>query len=519
MFMDFFRKNGLLVTVFITGAAVLVVEILALRILAPYYGNTIFSASSVISIILAALSLGYYGGGKLADKYPSLKIFFATILTSGFLIFFLQAFIMNVLPKIAHNFSLIWGPLLMATIMFFVPALLLGTLSPYVIKLQQVLAPDQGIGSISGKVFFWSTLGSILGSLATGFVLVPNFSISSIIMAVGISLIVLGLVPLIFMGIGKKMLMNILLLIFCNFVVVGLAFAQEQKDPNLIFEKDGVYQKLSVYNGQNKSGRPIRVFFQEKSLSSGMYLDSDDLLFEYSWYWDIYKILKPEAKDFMIIGAAAYTLPKEILNTLPEAEVDVVDIEPGLIDIAKEYFDFKPDDRLHDYIDDGRGFLYNSDKQYDYIFGDAFSSFYSMPTHLTTLEFFQTVKSKLTPDGIFVGNFIGDLTPSDESLTLSQIKTFKEVFPNSYFIAVDDPDIYGVQNIIFVGQNSDEMVDLASAENRAKLSKLSSGLDEKLVDLNRYSFEKYLTLRDNYAPVEYLTSLMLKQLENKPAYY
>lgn len=509
--MDFLKKNGLLLVVFITGAAVLVVEVLALRILSPYYGNTIFSASSVISVILAALSLGYYYGGKLADKYPSLKIFFGIIFVSGFWVFLLQVFILFALPNIAHKLSLIYGPLITAIIMFFIPSWLWGMLSPYVIKLQQVLSPQQGIGTISGKVFFWSTLGSILGSLATGFVFIPNFSVNNIIMSVGAVLMLMGFVVLMFLRLKKKILISIILLIILNLIFVFSFVLGVEQNPNLIYKKDGVYQEITVIDSQYQD-RPVRLLYQDNIVSSGMYKDSDELLFDYSRYYEVYKIFKPEIKNFMLIGTAAYTIPKEIGRALPEAEMDLVDIEPGLLDIAVKYFDFQKTDKVHDYIDDGRRFLYTSQKKYDYIFGDAYSSLYSIPSHLTTLEFFETVRDKLSEGGIFVANFIGSLEDNEKSLTLSQIKTFQRVFPNSYFIAVDDPNSLDIQNIMFIAYNSDQIIDLKDAQNSSKLDPaIATAIGENLIDISVYDIDSHALLTDNYSPVEHLTSFMLKK--------
>jgi len=516
--MNFFRKHGLLFVVFITGAAVLVVEILALRILSPYYGNTIFSASSVISVILAALSLGYYVGGKAADKYPSLRVFFGIILVSGVLVFFLERFITGILPNVAHNFSIFWGPLIAAVVMFFVPSFLLGTLSPYVIKLQQQIYADQGIGTISGRTFFWSTLGSIVGSLMTGFVLIPNFPINNIIMSVGIILILLGAIPLIVFKVKKKFLISLLVIVASNIFIVATSAGEENK--GLIYKKDGVYQEIAIYDlVHRENNRPVRLFYQGRSADSGVYKDSDELLFKYFWYYDIYKILKPQVNNFMLIGTAAYIVPKEIMAKLPDTEMDLVDIEPGLMDLAIKYFDFKPNDKVHDYVDDGRSFLYHSDKKYDYIFGDAFSSFYSMPTHLSTREFFQIAKSKLTEEGIFVGNFIGSLALDEKSVTWSQVKTFKEVFPNSHFIATTDTKTEEIQNILFVGHNSETKIDMTSPENMAKLGPLSSDLDQKLIDVDAYDLDRYQILTDNFAPVDYLTGFLLKKVRHKPSYY
>ena len=167
-------KLALLVSVTLTGAAVLIVEIAATRILAPYFGNSIFTISSVIGIVLAALSLGYYLGGGLADRKPSITLFFSLIVIGGLAVLLLQLLNAAVLPGIAYALSLIKGPLIVSLIMFFLPAMLLAMLPPFAIKLLHSSDANRGVGNASGLVFFWSTVGSIAGSLSTGFVLIPH---------------------------------------------------------------------------------------------------------------------------------------------------------------------------------------------------------------------------------------------------------------------------------------------------------------------------------------------------------
>jgi len=128
-------KFALLLSVTLTGMAVLIIEIAATRMLAPFFGNSIFTFSSVIGIVLAALSLGYYLGGRLADRRPSEAWFFSLIVVSGFSVLLLQVLNAVVLPAIAYQLSMVRGPLLVSLLMFFVPALFLAMLSPYAITL------------------------------------------------------------------------------------------------------------------------------------------------------------------------------------------------------------------------------------------------------------------------------------------------------------------------------------------------------------------------------------------------
>src|SRR6202043_82818 len=142
--------------------------------------------------------------------------------------------------------------------------------------------------------------------------------------------------------------------------------------------------------------------------------------------------------------------------------VDVVDIEPSLLFLAKRYFKVPESPRLHNYVEDGRRFLTDSPKKYDLIFSDVYYSFFSVPPQFATKEFFAIAKEKLSPNGILVANMIGDLSRQQPSLIMAEIKTFQAVFPNSYFFAVAWPEKTDSQNVMMVGYNSDTAVDLNS---------------------------------------------------------
>src|SRR6266545_3862461 len=203
--MKFLRRALLPVVVFVTGACVLVIEIVATRILAPYFGNTIYSVSSVISVVLAALSVGYWIGGRLADRYPLKKLFFMIITFSGVTVLCLEYMQTTLLPTLGYTLPLTIGPLIMSCLLFFIPSFVLGTLSPFAIALRKQEAKGQGVGTTAGEMFFFSTVGSIVGSLLAGFVLIPLFGIKSIIVGVGIVLFLLGLIPLALLGLERKM--------------------------------------------------------------------------------------------------------------------------------------------------------------------------------------------------------------------------------------------------------------------------------------------------------------------------
>lgn len=508
------EQKVVLFVVFITGACVLVIEVVANRILAPYFGSTIYSVSSIISVVLAALSFGYYLGGKYADANPQIHLFYRIIFFSGLSTIILEILVLTVLPRTAYLLHPIYGPLIASIFLFSLPSFLLGMLSPFAIKLQEIKLPKIGVGKLSGEIFFASTFGSIFGSLLTGFYLIPNFGIRAIITAVGILLTLLGFCGWFFSDVKKNITFKnkrlIAAFLVSSLLISILTAYKEISNPNTRYIKDGVYEQIVVYDSYYK-GKPARLLAQDAGYSSGIYLDSKELAFEYTKYYVLYKLFKTEIKNALFLGAGAYTTPNALIKELPEAEIDVVEIEPTLFEISQKYFSVTADKRLTNIIKDGRRYLSETDKRYDLIFGDAYTTIYSLPVHMTTMEFFQIVESRLNENGIFLVNIIGDLGRDKNSLILSEIKTFLEVFPNSYFFAVENPAIVTPQNTIFVGYKGKNRLDLTDGYLKSFNNEIITNLRSRLIDLRRFDLSNYKVLTDNYAPIESLAANVLKK--------
>jgi len=502
--------------VFLTGASVLIVEVLAVRVLSPYYGNTIFTVSSVISVILLALSVGYYAGGAFADRNPSPRSFFGLILVSGIALLALHALGTLLLPRFSGALSIEIGPLVSSALLFLLPALFLGMLSPFAVKLQSVNCPDKGVGKVAGEIFFWSTLGSITGSLLAGFVLIPRFGIDRILIANGMMLFVLGFVPLLTLRAGFARMGAALV---AALLALGAAYAAQRSGEAIVYRTDGVYQRITIYEGE-QLGRPTRFLLLDRSESGAMFLDSNDprdLAYDYTKYYALYKIFTPRVEHALVLGGGAYSIPKALLRDLPGVDVDVAEIEPSLFDLAKRYFAVPNAARLHNHVEDGRRFLHDAARSYDLIFGDVYYSYFSVPPHFTTQEFFALARDRLAPGGVFIANMIGDLSRRQPSLILAEIKTFKTVFPNSYFFTVESPEKTGlIQNVTLVGYNSDRHVDVRSPPVSTSPDPLVRFLRYKALDIDgRYELSPYPVLTDTFSPVEYLTARVLgRSLDN-----
>lgn len=499
------------VTVFITGACVLIVEVVAVRMLSPYFGNTIYTFSSVISVILLALSSGYYFGGKLADQHPKPTIYFSTVVVSGATLALLYAFSKSLLQAISESLPLTYGPLVTTALLFLLPALLIGVLSPFAVRLQSDMLPKSGIGTVSGRISFFSTAGSIFGSLLAGFVLIPQFGIHRIFVSVAIFLMLTGLAGLVLTGAKREFTHKVI--IFCMLAASIQMLGAPTLAASVIYQKDGVYERLSVSEGKYKE-RPVRFFTQDRSNSSAMYLDSDDpkdLVFEYSRYYRLVELFQPKVERTVTLGGGVYSIPKAMLAQYPNAQVEAVEIESRLEEIAKEYFALPNDKRLSLHTEDGRRYLKTSKQTYDLIFSDVYSSLYSLPSHFATEEFFGLASSKLSGDGLFMANIIGDLSRSPKSLVPTLVKTAQRSFKQVYLIAVISPYSMNTQNFILVGTNSDKTLDPSSPAVRSHDSKTIRDISQHLVDLDRYNFDQYTSLTDDYMPTDNMSAALLRR--------
>ena len=494
------RKFGLLLSVTLAGMAVLVIEVVAIRMLAPYFGNSIFTISSVIGIILAALGLGYYLGGSLADRRPSSAWFFSLIVVAGFSVLLLQFLNAVLLPGIAYRLSLIDGPLIVSFLMFFLPALFLAMLSPFAITLLHAGEGGKGIGNASGLVFFWSTLGSIAGSLATGFVLIPHWGIGSIVAGTGTGLVLLGAAGLLATRRPPKILPAGLALLG---LVSGIVLmAETARDRGAVYAADGVYEKI-VIRDIPLHGRTARILLQDLSVSGGLYLDDGSMAFDYTKYFDLYRLFTPELKTALAIGGGAYTVPRSILHDSPRATVDVAEIDPSLHALALRYFDLPGDARLRNHVTDGRRFLHDTQERYDLIFSDAYRSFISAPPQFATVEFFRLARSRLREDGVLIANFYGSLAPETRATIYSVLRTMRVAFPQVYVIATAGPASEELQNFIFVGHNA------SNPERRTDLGR-TAALEWRASDA---LLDSYPVLTDDFAPVEYYAANAIRRYD------
>ncbi len=484
------KKYTLEIAVFICGAIVMIYEIVGSRVVAPHFGTSIYVWTSLIGVILASLSAGYWFGGRIADRNPSFKALSLIILLAAFFILLstlMKGFVLNSLYTIFGGMIL---RTLFAAIILFAPAsILLGMVSPYAVRLK--IKNVSSSGRIVGNLYAISTVGSIFGTFLAGFLLIPLLGTSNILYIIA-GILALVAFSLHFSFKKESLLVPTLILAAST---SGLLF-QNTNNKDMI-EVDTRYNHVQIFDMEYWiSGAPITVMKINNEYSSAMFPDNDSLVYEYSWFYQLAEHFKPDFKKTLLIGGAAFSYPKYYLEKYPTASIDVVELDPGLTDLARKYFRLKDNPRLRIFHEDGRTFLNHSKEKYDVILGDAFKSLMAMPFQLTTLE---TAKSKydmLDQDGIVIVNISGALTGPSSKFLQSSVATYMEVFPQVYTFACHDPqDPELLQSICMIALKSDNAPEFFSSDPM---------LDDYLQ--HRVSIDippGTIVLTDNYAPVEY----------------
>lgn len=470
----------------------MMLELTGSRVLAPYLGTSIFVWTSLIGIVLGSLSLGYFWGGKLADKNPSYQslslILIISALLTGLTTFF-KEIILNFLYE--NITDLRTGAVVAATILFGPISVLLGMVSPYAIKLK--MKDLKKSGSTAGNLYAISTIGSIVGTFLTGFFLLAYFGNTKLLLILAILLALLALLA--YSQKFSKIKIAIVILLAIYFGGLENIEAAFGKTGNIV-DLDTLYNRVWIYEDTDKNtGQQILKLGLNKTSSSAMFLESDELVFEYTKFYNLAKHFKPDLKSALMIGGGAYSYPKEFLKQFPKANIDVAEIDPALTEIAKKYFRLKDSPRLKSYHEDGRTFLNRTENTYDVIFGDAFQAFYAIPHQLTTLEAITRMYDKLSKNGIVILNIISTIEGDTGKFLQAQYKTFKEIFPQVYIFPVQYPENEQVlQNIMLVALKS---------KQPPTFTNLDPDLNQYLKHLWKNEIPQDIPiLTDDFAPVD-----------------
>lgn len=495
------RKFILEIVVFVCGAVVMIFELVGSRVIAPYVGTSIYAWTSLIGVILASLSIGYYAGGYLADKRPSIRPMALIIIFSAVAIAF-SAFTKDIFSAVISTSRIILEiKSIMISLILFAPAsFLLGMISPYAVRLKMIDINKSG--RTTGNLYAISTAGSIFGTFLAGFYIIPNFGSTNTLMIIPVVLLLVAVLLLLGTKMGKPIKIAVFLLI------VFLGFAQvvsviEQKI--LVADVDTEYNRILVFHSTDfATKKPILVLATGPyGTQAAMFTDgTNDLVYDYTKFYRLFSYFVPNPTDVLMIGGGAFTYPRDFIKNYPDAKMDVVEIDPGMTDVARKYFSLNDEKNLTIYHQDARTYLNESKKKYDVIFGDAFNSISEIPFQLTTKEVVIKEYEALNNGGVIMVNIISAIEGEKGKFARAEYATYKKIFPQVFLFAVQNiKDGNETQNIMLVALKSE------------KISKLES-LDKETRGFLSQVWKKPIAddvpiLTDDFAPVEYYKRVSL----------
>jgi spermidine synthase len=411
------RRLG--VVVFTAGAGTLATEISASRLLAPYFGSSTIVWANIIGLILVYLSLGYWIGGKVADRRPEPRLLGWIVLIAALVIAVLPFVARPVLDLTVQGLDTISvgavvGSFFAALLLFAVPVTLLGVVSPFAVRL--ALDDVTQAGAVAGRLYALSTLGSIVGTFVSAIVTIP---------LIGTQRTMLGAAALLVLAAALLLGSRWQILTIGMAALLFVPAETIKATSGLVYETESAYQYIQVLQRPDGS-RVLRL--NEGIVNHSVWRPNTVLT---GGEWDMFLTLPPlldrSPKTMLVIGNAGGTTARAFGKLYPDVQIDGVEIDPKVTEVGRRYFGLDDNPRLHVITADGRPYLASTDKRYDIIAIDAYHQPY-IPFYLATEEFFELVRDHLNPGGAVALNVA--TVPGDERLSDALGTTMLAEFPS-----------------------------------------------------------------------------------------
>ncbi|MGD2069621.1 MAG: fused MFS/spermidine synthase [Gemmatimonadota bacterium] len=464
-----------------SGFAVMAIEIAGARVMAPTYGLSAVPWTAVIGIILAALAAGNHVGGRWADGGgPAL----GWILGAAGLTATLPVVLAGLPSRALEGLGFLPGAVASAAALFAPPVFALGTVMPYLVRLATTDVTD--VGRRAGDVGAAATVGSILGTFVTGFVLLPAFPLPALLAGTGAALLLMAALAGVLLGRGPAPPGPILLAV--GVAAVGLAGPAAA--PGLLHREETVHASIQVTERTWSDGRLVREMWQNGGSSSAEYVDTGRPAHPYAALsLEAMGTLGTRPDSILVLGGAALTLPVALEAWRPGLRIDVVELDPAATRLARRYFAYGSlgeDTGIRVVHGDARRWLRSSGGRYDVVYLDVFDNLVTVPWNLVTVEALELVRARLSPRGVVMANVLSPTAGPSAEFLRRLLSTFRTVFPAvRAWPVVPGGDPAATGNVLLVaGRTADALPDLV----RDPVDTPSSGPP----------------FTDAHAPVEYL---------------
>ncbi len=502
-------KRYLLFTVFISGMTILAAELAASRLIGNVFGTSNIVWTSIIGLILIYLTLGYFLGGKWADANPTPGALYRVLAWGAFTLGLVPYIAGPVLKSAAGAFEglqvgILGASFVAVLILFIVPITLLGTISPFAIRLS--VEDTSHAGQTSGQIYAISTLGSFIGTFLPTLVTIPAIGTKNTFLLFSMTLLIVALIGLTRFANTRELLKHTWMPIIL--VLAALLSRQQSIKSNTgqIYETESAYNYIQV---QQQNGFTLLRLNEGQGVHSIYHPDT----LQYNGPWDqflvspyFYPNRKPsDIQRVAIVGLAAGTTARQMTAVYGNVPIDGYELDPKIVEVGQKYFGMTMPN-LNIIIGDGRLNLEQSEYHYDIIAVDAYRPPY-IPPHMTTREFFEICASHLTYNGVLTINSAS--VPGDRRLINGLATTMATVFPSIYTV-----DIPGSLNtMIFATKQETKPENFAA--NLIALSQDSS-VHPLLIHTMQVTFanlksgyEPTQVFTDDHAPIEWIVNDMV----------
>jgi spermidine synthase len=407
--------------VFTAGAGTLATEIAASRLLAPYFGSSTIVWANIIGLILIYLSLGYWLGGKWADRRPDPRVLGWIILSAAAFVAILPFISQPVLDLAVEGLDAVSagavvGSFFAALALFAIPVTLLGCVAPFAIRL--ALLDVSSAGTVAGRLYAISTVGSIVGTFVSAIVTIPLIGTQRTML--GAAVLLTGSAALL---LGRRWQVATIAIA----ALLALPAGAIKSSEGLVYETESTYQYIQIVERQDGS----RVLQLNEGVAVHSIWRQDHVLT--GGEWDMFLVVPPllerPLERMLVIGNAGGTIARAFGEFYPDVKIDGVEIDPDVTEAGRRYLGLGDNPNLTVHDDDGRPFLQLTEERYDVIVVDAYRQPY-IPFYLATREFFELARERLEPGGILALNVAA--VPGDDRLSEAVGSTVLSAFPQAW---------------------------------------------------------------------------------------
>lgn len=448
----------LYLTVTMTGAAVMILELLGTRIIGPFYGVSLYVWASLIAVTLIALALGYFLGGYLADRVPAMRlshvILIAALGTAAI------PFLTGPILRLTDPLGLRAGAFTSALLLFTLPLTALAMVGPYVIK--RATRDLDGVGTVAGSVYAVSTVGSVAGTLLLGFFLLPLFGTRTILAALSLLLAGLALVVLWqerSAGVKARWASSLTAAVAITMLTTsGLAASHKPVEGFTVqSEAESLYGWVRVVDDER---RGFRLMLSDASTISAVEIKSDRSVLGYQQVLGLLPFLRPQLTQALLIGLGGGHVARDLKSK--GIVTDTIEIDPAVADAAQKFFSFQPTGRF--LVGDARYEIKKLDGHYDLIIHDCFTGG-TEPTHLLTQEMLSELRSLLSESGILALNYVGFMHGEGSDAVVAVHRTLKSLFPHLRVFITEKADF---TDFIFLASEQPILLDASSEDRRVR---------------------------------------------------